>query len=374
MLRLPQRMDRINPNNDEEFKEEDESSYAYKAEEDRRDAENVVKASVRKQLSLVSDADDRGMIALVPQTETFSIFSNKKHHEIRSKNSGEFSTSAGSNTKKRTPINMLSDMTSSFKNIIGRLYGSNSSHGATIHADISNNIRQTSPKGVIEIHRLSDMILQNSLKENSMNANTSPTSSNQRASVTTDGYKGSNIFLLPIVPLEIPLPLKIQNNNGSVKASFRGPKRSVSRGDNVFSERSNESTPSVHSGHFSHDSNYKIVCKRMNPQLANEIGVSCRHSFVESTGHPLYVAPLTHGLENSPRIIPNYYLTTNMKNGLLTVDYHFTIMDDIRNIRPLNPAQLKYIEEKLSDEEKQKIIVEFNRVMGSFCVLLHHMD
>ena len=386
MLRLPQRMDRINPNNDEEFKEEDESSYAYKAEEDRRDAENVVKASVRKHLSLVSDADDRGMIALVPQTETFSIFSNKKHHEIRSKNSGEFSTSAGSNTKKRTPTNMLTDMTSSFKNVINRLYGSNSSHGATIHADISNNIRQTSPKGVIEIHRLSDMILQNSLKENSMNANTSPTSSNQRASVTTDGSNGSNgsnIFLLPIVPLEIPLPLKIQNNNVSAKASFRSPrkidsscKRSISRGgeSNVLSERSGQSSPSIPSGYFSHNSDYKIVCKRMNPQLANEIGVSCRHSFVESTGHPLYVAPLTHGLENSPRIIPNYYLTTNMKNGLLTVDYHFTIMDDIRNLRPLNPTQLRYIDENMSDEEKQNVIEEYNKVMESFCALLHNMD
>lgn len=376
MLRLPQRMDRINPNNDEEFKEE-----------------------VRKQLSLVSDADDRGMIALVPQTETFSIFSNKKHHEIRSKNSGEFSTSAGSNTKKRTPTNMLSDMTSSFKNIIGRLYGSNSSHGATIHADISNNIRQTSPKGVIEIHRLSDTILQNSLKEdasttfptsspnaavlrtfasgsNSVVA-TSPTSSNQRASVTTDGYKGSkgsNIFLLPIVPLEIPLPLKIQNNNGSTKASFRGPKRSVSRGDNVFSERSDQSTPSIPSGYFSHNSDYKIVCKRMNPQLANLVGVSCRHSSIENTEHPLYVAPSTHGLENSPRIIPNYYLTSSMKNGLLTVDYHFMILDDIRNLRPLNPTQLRYIDEKMSDDEKQEIIEEFNRAMESFCVLLHNMD
>ena len=324
MLRLPQRMDRINPNNDEEFKEE-----------------------VRKQLSLGSDTNARGMIALVPQTETFSIFSNKKHHEIRAKNSGEFSTSAGSTTKKRTPTNMLSDMTSSLKNIIGRLYGSNSSHGATIHADISNNIRQTSP-----------------------------TSSNQRASVTTDGSKGSkgsNIFLLPIVPLEIPLPLKIQNNNGSAKASFRGPKRSISRG-NVFSERSGQSTPSVPSGYFSHNSDYKIICKRMNPQLANLVGVSCCHSSIDNSEHPPYVAPPTHGLENSPRIIPNYYLTSGMKNGLLTVDYHFMILDDIRNLRPLNPTQLKYIDENMSDDEKQEIIVEFNKGMENFCVLLHNMD
>jgi hypothetical protein len=353
MLKLSQRMDRINPNNDEEFKEE-----------------------VRKQLSLGSDADIRGMIALVPQTETFSIFSNKKHHEIIAKNSGEFSTSVGSNTKKRTPTNMLSDMTSSLKNIIGRLYGSNSSHGATVHADTSNNIRQTSPNK-------SDTILQNSLKENYMNAATSPTSSNQRAIVTTDGSngsKGSNIFLLPIVPLEIPLPLKIQNNNGSAKASFRVPrkidsscKRSISR-DNVFSERSGQSTPSVPSGYFSHNSDYKIVCKRMNPQLSNLVGISCCHSSVENIEHPTYVAPSFHGLENSQRIIPNYYLTTNMKNGLLTVDYHFTILDDIRNLRPLNPTQLKYIDENMSNEEKQEIIVEFNRAMESFCVLLHNMD
>jgi len=362
MLRLPQRMDRINPNNDEEFKEE-----------------------VHKQLSLGSSIDICRTAAFVPEKETFSIFSNKKHHEIRAKNSGEFSTSSGSNTKKRTPTNMLSDMTSSFKNIIGRLYGSNSSHGATIHADTSNNIRQTSSNKLIEIHCLSDTILQDRLKENSVVA-TSPTSSNQRASVITDGSngsKGSNIFLLPIVPLEIPLPLKIQNNNGSVKASFRGPrkidsscKRSISRGGegNVFSERSGQSTPSIPSDYFSHNSDYKIICKRMNPQLANLVGVSCCHSFVENTEHPTYVAPSFHGLENSPRIIPNYYLTTNMKNGLLTVDYHFTILDDIRNLRPLNPVQLKYIDENMSDEEKQNIIVEFNRVMESFCVLLHRMD
>jgi hypothetical protein len=369
MLKLPQRMDRINPNNDEEFKEE-----------------------VRKQLSLGSDADIRGMIALVPQTETFSIFSNKKHHEIRAKNSGEFFTSAGSNIKKRTPpTNMLSDITSSLKNIIGSLYGSNSSHGATVHADTFNNIRQTSPNK-------SDTILQNSLKENSMNAATSPTSFNQRAIVTTDGSngskgsKGSNIFVLPIVPLEMISPsletakrgvqrnMKINHvHNDSTKASFRSPRNigHMSRSENkesVFSERSGQSTPSIPSDYFSHDSDYKMICKRMNPQLANLVGVSCCHSFVENNEHPTYVAPSFHGLENSPRIIPNYYLTTNMKNGLLTVDYHFTILDDIRNLRPLNPVQLKYIDENMSDEEKQNIIVEFNRVMESVCGLLHRMD
>jgi hypothetical protein len=368
MLKLPQRTDHINPN-EEEYKEE-----------------------VRKQLSLDSDMNI-DVRRTVPQSDPFSIFSNKKHHEIRT-NSGEFSSSAGSNTKKLKQNTMLSGMTSSFKNIMNRLYYSNSSHGATIHVDTSfNNVQQTSPvtmspKDVIEIHCLSETVL-----HNSMNTNTSEMSSNQRASVITDGSNGSNIFVLPVVPLEMISPFKINQDthaysegrrrspekNDSTKASFRSPRKigHMSRSENkesVFSERSGESTPSIPSDYFSHNSDYKIICKRMNPQLANLVGVSCCHSFVENTEHPPYVAPSFHGLENSPRIIPNYYLTTNMKNGLLTVDYHFTILDDIRNLRPLNPVQLKYIDENMSDEEKQNIIVEFNRVMESLCGLLHRMD
>jgi hypothetical protein len=389
MLKLPQRMDHINPN-EEEYKKE-----------------------VRKQLSSDSDMDVR---RTVPQSDPFSIFSNKKHHEIRT-NSGEFSSSAGANTKKLKQNTMLSGMTSSFKNIMNRLYCSNSSHGATIHVDTSfNNVHQTSPvtmspKDVIEIHCISETVL-----HNSMNANTSEMSSNQRSSVITDGsngYKFSNIFVLPIVPLEMISPsletakrgigrsmdvisthilkddsakrgvqrnMKINHvHNDSTKASFRSPRNigHMSRSENkesVFSERSGQSTPSIPSDYFSHNSDYKMICKRMNPQLANLVGVSCCHSFVENNEHTTYVAPSFHGLENSPRIIPNYYLTTNMKNGLLTVDYHFTILDDIRNLRPLNPVQLKYIDENMSDEEKQNIIVEFNRVMESVCELLHRMD
>ena len=362
MLKLPQRMNRINPNDNEEFKEED-----------RRDAENVVKASVHKQLSLGSDIDICITAALVPKSETFSIFSNKKHH-INKIDSGEFPVSVSSNSKKMTQSTMLSSMMSTAKKIMNSLNGSvnNSSHGVSIiNVDVSKKFdnngcgihaySEGQRKSPEEYEIKQDIpVMSDSLNTNSIQA-TSATSSDKPTSVITGNVSDIASFRSP-------------RKFSKIVSSYKKRHISRERKSNVFSERSNESTPSVHSGHFSHDSNYKIICKHMNPQLANEIGVSCRHSFVESTGHPLYVAPLTHGLENSPRIIPNYYLTTNMKNGLLTIDYHFTIMDDIRNIRPLNPAQLKYIEEKLSDEKKQKIIVEFNRVMGSFCVLLHHMD
>ena len=80
-----------------------------------------------------------------------------------------------------------------------------------------------------------------------------------------------------------------------------------------------------------------------------------------------WVRPEFHGLENSPRIIPAYYMGTNMKNNVLSIDYRDMIMDDIRNMRPLNPTQLNYIFEKMDDVEKLSIIKEFNHVMQVYC-------
>lgn len=104
----------------------------------------------------------------------------------------------------------------------------------------------------------------------------------------------------------------------------------------------------------------------MNSQLAELIGM--RHYQPSLTNdddnHHPWQPPSTHGLDNGgQRIIPEYYLTTNMKDNLLTIDYHYMILDDIRNLRPLNEHQLTYIQTTLSEEEKQAIIVEFNQVV-----------
>ena len=107
----------------------------------------------------------------------------------------------------------------------------------------------------------------------------------------------------------------------------------------------------------------------MNSQLAELIGM--RHYRPSSTNdddnkNP-WQPPLTHGLDNGgQRIIPEYYLKTNMKDNLLTIDYHYMILDDIRNLRPLNEHQLIYIQTTLSEEEKQAIIVEFNQVVHHY--------
>ena len=81
--------------------------------------------------------------------------------------------------------------------------------------------------------------------------------------------------------------------------------------------------------------------------------------------------PHTHGLDNSPRIIPDYYTSTcmNPDNNILRVDYKFMILDDIRNLRKLSYYQLKYIK-NMNSEDKQEIIEEFNRVIESFLLTL----
>jgi hypothetical protein len=67
--------------------------------------------------------------------------------------------------------------------------------------------------------------------------------------------------------------------------------------------------------------------------------------------------PEFHGLRNSFKIIPSYY----MKNGnLMHIDFYEIIMDDIRNNRELNEFQLKYIEESCDENQKLEIIKLYN--------------
>lgn len=112
----------------------------------------------------------------------------------------------------------------------------------------------------------------------------------------------------------------------------------------------------------------------MNPQLAQAVGMTNYHP-----GHPTgssksrseWAPPATHGLDNSPRIIPEYYMTTNTKNPhkILRINYYDIIIDDIRNLRPLNPTQLDYIRNKLDTDDIHTIIEEFNQVIQTYGVL-----
>ncbi len=81
-----------------------------------------------------------------------------------------------------------------------------------------------------------------------------------------------------------------------------------------------------------------------------------------------YIPPLEHGLSNSERIIPSYYLKqlSFIYNGeeketkFLNVDFFSVIKDDIKNMRKLNKYQLYFIKHSLSEKEKHEIFLIMN--------------
>ena len=115
----------------------------------------------------------------------------------------------------------------------------------------------------------------------------------------------------------------------------------------------------------------KIKCKNIDIRLAGEVGIT-NYNTMDEIGEPeKWVPPEKHGLDNSKRIIPAYYIPSNMnKNNVLRVDYHYMILDDIRNLRSLNEHQLNYINNSLSESEKYKIIEEFNNVIKYYGEIL----
>ena len=90
--------------------------------------------------------------------------------------------------------------------------------------------------------------------------------------------------------------------------------------------------------------------------------ISSKQMTIESA-LPSWKAPPFNGLRNSPRIITEYYTSTNLKNGILKINYYDMIIDDIRNLRPLSSYQMKYIRKKLTPVEYNNIIYEYNQVM-----------
>jgi len=98
---------------------------------------------------------------------------------------------------------------------------------------------------------------------------------------------------------------------------------------------------------------YNIQADNLSPNLINYFHPKLKIQ-VDTDWKP----PNKYGLDNSPIIIPRYY---QKGEKILTVDYYFMILDDIRNLRKLNQTQLHFIK-TLEDDKKQEIILEFNKL------------
>ena len=66
-------------------------------------------------------------------------------------------------------------------------------------------------------------------------------------------------------------------------------------------------------------------------------------------------------VDNS-NVIPTYYLQRFIERRNSSINIIDTINDSIRNLRKLNDYQLQYIKEKMSDDEKYKLICLYNEV------------
>ena len=102
---------------------------------------------------------------------------------------------------------------------------------------------------------------------------------------------------------------------------------------------------------------YNWFCNQISPPLAKELDIDTYYVADKdvSDWHP----PTTHGLNNSSRVFPEYYLTGKVLAGnLLEIDFYFTIVDDIRNLRKLSPYQQTFIR-SLPDEKKQELLEEY---------------
>jgi hypothetical protein len=105
--------------------------------------------------------------------------------------------------------------------------------------------------------------------------------------------------------------------------------------------------------------NFYQHMKEVCPKMAEEVYHQNQHGAISTSTK----VPNKHGIENSEPIIPSYYLSgQNLDGRLFECDFHYSILDSIRNIRVLSKYQMQFVEE-LNWEDCQEIIREYNKAM-----------
>ena len=106
--------------------------------------------------------------------------------------------------------------------------------------------------------------------------------------------------------------------------------------------------------------NFYQHMKEVCPKMAEEV---YHQNYRCDTISSSTKVPNKYGIENSEQIIPPYYLSgQNLHGRLFECDFHYSILDSIRNIRVLSKFQMQYVEQ-LSIEECLEIIREYNKAM-----------
>jgi hypothetical protein len=118
-----------------------------------------------------------------------------------------------------------------------------------------------------------------------------------------------------------------------------------------------------------YNEHYDLFCNNMNPSLKKALGIKDKNNTIKDLNLD-WVAPTTYGLNNSTPIIPSHYL--DKKNPLKEIDMSHELVKDIRNLKPLDEIQLKYIS-SLSKEKVIELLRIYNEVLYSVDDLLQNL-
>ena len=83
--------------------------------------------------------------------------------------------------------------------------------------------------------------------------------------------------------------------------------------------------------------------------------------------------PNEYGLLNSEKIIPEYYLSRLEVGKIFEIDFTFTIIDSIRNIRILTYYQKEHLK-TLEKNELYEIILEYDKSMNAINNMINNVN
>jgi hypothetical protein len=85
---------------------------------------------------------------------------------------------------------------------------------------------------------------------------------------------------------------------------------------------------------------YNLFCNNISSNIRKELNMK-DDTIQELSINSDWNIPITYGLNNSERIIPQHYFDTNLP--FKDIDMFYELTKDIRNLKPLDSIQLNYI-------------------------------
>ena len=115
-----------------------------------------------------------------------------------------------------------------------------------------------------------------------------------------------------------------------------------------------------------YNQHYTLFCNNLNSSLQKELGIKNINDIYPCDWEP----PTEYELNNSNRIIPEHSFEKD--NKFKDIDMFYELTKDIRNLKPLNEIQLKYVK-TLPKEKVIELLEIYNLCLKNINSLLENM-